>query len=117
MRITLIGLFLAMTISAGSAQDIGGRYRVEGKNINGSNYSGTAEITITSDTTCRIIWDTGSISSGICMRNGVAFAAGYVLGESVGLVIYELMPDGSMQGVWTVADTPGEGYENLYPLP
>jgi hypothetical protein len=116
MRAVLIGGLLAATVSVGSAQDIGGRYRVEGKNINGSSYAGTAEITVTSDTTCRIVWETGSTSTGICMRNGVAFAAGYALGESIGLVIYEVMPDGSMEGIWTVADTPGLGYENLYPL-
>lgn len=114
MRIALIAFL--MTVSTASAQDIGGRYRVEGKNINGSSYTGVAEITLTSDTTCRIVWDTGSTSTGICMRNQNVFAAGYVLGNGVGLVIYEVMSDGSMQGLWTVADTPGIGYENLYPM-
>lgn len=118
MRIALIGFLMAAAVGAASAQDIGGRYRVEGKNLDGSSYEGVAEITLTSETTCRIVWETGSTSStGICMRNQLAFAAGYVLGENVGLVIYEVMPDGSMQGLWTVADTPGIGYENLYPMP
>jgi len=117
MRVALIAFLMAATVSTASAQDIGGRYRVEGKNLNGSSYEGTAEITLTSETTCRIVWETGSTSTGICMRNQSAFAAGYVLGDKVGLVIYEVMPNGSMEGLWTVADQPGIGYENLYPMP
>jgi len=76
-----------------SAQNVGGRYQVIGKNFNGSPYSGTAEITVTSRNTCRIVWVTGSTtSSGICMRNANAFSAGYVLNGKVGLVIYEMKP-------------------------
>jgi hypothetical protein len=117
MRSLVTGLLLAALAAPVSAQDIGGRYQVQGKNANGTSYSGVAEITATSENTCRIVWDTGSTSSGICMRNQNAFAAGYVLGDKVGLVIYEVMPDGSMEGLWTVADQPGVGVENLYPMP
>jgi hypothetical protein len=100
-----------------AAQSIGGRYQVQGTNINGSTYSGEAQITRTSETTCRIVWVTGATeSSGICMRNGDSFAAGYVMGQSVGLVVYKVQPDGSMQGLWTVADQPGVGTEILTPI-
>ena len=98
------------------AQDIGGNYAVEGTNLNGSSYGGTAKIVLTSDTTCGIYWTTGpSTSQGICMRNGNAFSAGYVMGEAIGLVIYQVMDDGSMQGLWTIAGQPGTGTENLTP--
>jgi hypothetical protein len=30
-------------------------------------------------------------------------------------VVYELQPDGSLKGFWTIADTDGAGTENLYP--
>ena len=50
------------------------------------------------------------------MRNNDTFVAGYVLGSSIGLVIYEMQADGSMLGVWTVADTTGVGTENLIPM-
>ena len=67
-------LFAAMT--GASAQDLPGKYNVEGKNVDGTPYSGTAEIVATSENTCRIRWETGSTTSeGICMRNGNAFAA------------------------------------------
>jgi hypothetical protein len=100
-----------------SAQNLGGRYQVIGKNFNGSPYSGTAEITLTSNNTCRIVWVTGSTTSrGICMRNANAFSAGYVLNGKVGLVIYELKGDGSLDGLWTIADQTGVGAERLVPM-
>lgn len=99
-----------------AAQSIGGTYDVSGTNLDGSPYSGTATITLTSQTTCAIAWKTGdSTSSGICSRNGDSFAAAYVLDDAVGLVIYKLRPDGSMTGLWTVAGKDGNGTEDLTP--
>lgn len=49
------------------------------------------------------------------MRNGNAFSAGYVMGDAIGLVIYEVMDSGSMQGIWTIAGQSGKGTENLTP--
>ena len=98
------------------AQDIGGDYTVEGTNLDGSSYGGTAKIVVVSETTCEIYWTTGpSTSQGICMRNGNAFSAGYSMGEAVGLVIYQVMDDGSMEGLWTIAGQPGTGTEKLTP--
>jgi hypothetical protein len=117
MKSILLGLAaLLVTTVAASAQDVGGRYRVAGKNPNGSGYTGTAEIVVTSQNTCRIVWTTGGSSSrGICMRNGTSFAASYVLGKDIGLVIYEIQPDRSMRGLWTIADQTGLGQEILTP--
>lgn len=106
---------LALTFGA-SAQSIGGAYKVEGTNHDGSTYEGDAQITLTSDTTCEIVWDTdGTTSEGICSRNDDAFAAAYVLDGDVGLVIYKVQPDGSMQGLWTIAGQEGTGTEVLTP--
>jgi hypothetical protein len=107
---------LAASVAAASAQSLGGAYRVSGKNFDGSSYSGTAEIVLTSNTTCRINWVTGgTTSTGICMRNGSTFAAGYRLGNSIGLVIYQLNADGTLDGLWTIADKSGVGSETLTP--
>ena len=115
-------LFIAasLTVLASAAVaaegDVGGTYDVLGKNPNGSEYKGTATIEVTTENTCRISWQTGSsTSSGICMRNGAAFAAAYVLGDKVGLVVYEMKDDGSMVGLWTIADQAGVGSELLTP--
>ena len=115
-RLVLAGLFALASCSLAVAQDVGGSYTVNGTNINGSPYTGTAEITLLSETTCAIEWTTGpTISSGICMRNGNAFSAGYALGDAIGLLIYEILEDGSMDGIWTVAGQDGTGTETLTP--
>jgi hypothetical protein len=107
---------LLLTSSSAFAVDIGGAYDVLGKNADGSEYKGTAKITLTSESTCRIEWKTGgSTSSGICMRNDDSFAAGYVLGGKVGLIIYKINDDGSLVGLWTIADQEGVGAEVLTP--
>jgi hypothetical protein len=116
MRATAIGfLVLALSGTAASAQMVGGQYRVNGTNPDGSAYNGTATITPSSDRTCRITWQTGSTSVGICMAAGRAFAASYALNGKIGLVVYEMQPDGALKGVWTLADQPGAGTEILTP--
>lgn len=115
-RLVLAGMLALASCSFAAAQDVGGSYAVEGTNIDGSPYTGTAEITLLSETTCAIEWTTGpTTSTGICMRNGIAFSAAYVLGDAIGLLIYEIMEDGSMQGIWTVAGQDGTGTETLTP--
>jgi hypothetical protein len=107
---------LAVGLSTASAQSIGGEYSVQGTNLDGSSYTGDALITLTSDTTCTIQWKTGSTTSdGICSRNDDAFAAGYVLGNSYGLVIYKVQDDGSLEGLWTIQGQNGTGTETLTP--
>ncbi|WP_439816161.1 hypothetical protein [Zavarzinia sp. CC-PAN008] len=120
MKKVLAGGAVALALAfggIGSAQaaDVGGNYLVQGTNFDGSVYTGTARIKRTSDTTCEIVWDTGSTSQGICMRNGPAFAAGYSMGSSVGLVIYRILPNGVLDGVWTIAGQSGAGTEVLTP--
>jgi hypothetical protein len=108
-------VFLAS--SAAEAQSIGGHYKVEGTNINGTTYEGDATITLTSETTCEIVWNTGSTSSaGICMRNDDSFAAAYKMGEDVGLIIYKVAANGAMNGLWTIAGNGGAGTEILTPI-
>ncbi|GIK80032.1 MAG: hypothetical protein BroJett024_11370 [Alphaproteobacteria bacterium] len=108
----------AVLFAAGaSAQSVSGRYQVVGTNFNGSPYAGTAEIFQTSSTTCRMTWRTGSTTSrGICMRNASTFVAAYSMGRGYGLVVYEIKPDGALEGTWTAADREGLGTERLIPL-
>jgi hypothetical protein len=102
---------------AALAQSVGGKYQLQGTNFDGSPYSGTVAITPSSNSTCRIEWQTGgSNSAGFCMVSGTALAAAYRLNNSVGLVLYQRQPDGSLKGVWTLADKPGSGTEVLTPI-
>lgn len=115
-RFALAAAALMASLSAASAQSIGGEYTVQGTNLDGSAYGGTAMVTLTSDTTCVIEWQTeATTSQGICSRNDDAFAAGYVMGESYGLVIYKLQEDGSLEGLWTIQGKNGTGTEVLTP--
>jgi hypothetical protein len=114
--ISIAILIVALCGNAAMAETVGGKFTVRGRNIDGSAYGGTATISPSSDSTCRIVWKTGSTSNGICMLAGNAFAAAYVLNKSFGLVLYELQGDGSLKGVWTIADQPGSGTETLTPV-
>ncbi|MBC7280390.1 hypothetical protein [Hoeflea sp.] len=115
----LVWICLAATLgmaSVAQADVAAGTYTVEGTNLDGSSYGGTARIEPSSDTTCHIHWSTGSESTGICMLYGNAFAAGYVFETGgVGLVVYEVMDDGSLEGVWTIDGLSGAGTEILTP--
>lgn len=105
--------FAAMT---GTALADSLEYSVEGTNLNGSTYSGDATINIISDTTCTIEWATGGTTSkGFCMRNDDAFAAGYVMGDAIGLIIYKMEDGGVLRGLWTITGQNGVGTEVLTP--
>ncbi|MER8788297.1 MAG: hypothetical protein E5W81_11265 [Mesorhizobium sp.] len=117
MRKLILSLaLLNLAALPAAAQSIGGTYAVAGTNFDGSSYGGDATITLTSETTCTIHWETGGSSSdGICMRNDDAFSAGYVMGKAVGLVVYKVQEDGSLHGLWTIAGKEGNGTEVLTP--
>jgi hypothetical protein len=116
-RYRVTSILLAAFAGTAMAQSVGGTYRVSGTNFNGSSYSGTAQITSTGNSNCHISWVTGSTTSyGSCMRRGTTFAAGYILSGRVGLVLYEVRPDGSLVGTWTLANQPGTGSETLTPM-
>jgi len=109
-------LLTAGVASAACAQSVGGKYDVKGTNFDGSAYDGTAVISRSSDSTCRIHWETGgSTSDGFCMLAGASLAAAYKLGDDVGLVLYQLQSDGTLKGYWTIADKSGSGTETLTP--
>ena len=116
MKIGLLALMISALPAVAAAQDIGGTYTVSGTNFDGSAYTGQAEIKIISKTTCQIAWTTGTTTSnGFCMRNDDAFAAGYVMGKEIGLIIYKMQQDGTLNGLWTITGKDGVGTEVLTP--
>ena len=116
MKTILAATVLLISAQWAAAQDIGGHYRVKGTNLDGTIYEGDAQITKTSEFTCEITWQTGgSTSTGICMRDGNAFTAGYELNGKIGLVIYLVQDDGTLDGTWTVAGVNAVGTEILTP--
>lgn len=97
---------------------IGGRYRVEGRNADGSTYSGLAEISGTAGGNCTIRWaivDTPA-SQGFCMRQGEVFAAAYRLNNQLGLTVYRVDRAGVLDGTWSIAGQERVGRERLVPV-
>ena len=46
----------AVVAAPAMAQDIGGSYVVQGTGFDGQAYGGEAQINVTSDVTCEIVW-------------------------------------------------------------
>ncbi len=118
MKRAVLAITFAAFATAAQAQNVVGRYEVQGTNLDGSRYGGTAQVAAVSDTTCTIVWQTGSTtSSGICMRQGDIFVAGYKLGDGIGLAVYRWRDGGAyLDGTWTIAGQRGTGTERLIPV-
>ena len=117
MRFVLAAALLCGLASPAFAAEFReGTYNVEGTNLNGSPYNGTAQVTLLSDTTCQIVWKTGPTESwGHCMKVGDYVSAGYIMGEAIGIIMYLVNDDGSLDGFWTVSGQNGNGTERLTP--
>jgi hypothetical protein len=116
-RLIAAAAMLAASTVAASAQQVGGNYNVEGTNLDGSAYSGTATITWLDKSTCSIAWATGDTSSkGYCMQYGPAFSAAFSLDEQTfGLLIYRVLGTGELEGIWTITGQEGVGTERMTP--
>lgn len=118
LALALTALALPVIGKTAAAQTVVGRFQVQGTNLDGSPYRGTAQVTAVSDTTCTIVWQTGDTSSrGICMRQGDVFVAGYRMGEAIGLATYRWRNGNEfLDGTWTIAGQSGTGTERLIPV-
>ncbi len=115
-RLLLAAALVSLAAPALAAGFHEGAYDVLGTNLDGSPYKGTAEVKLLSDTTCQITWTTGSTSSvGLCMLMDGVVAAAYRQGDMVGVTMYHVNDDGSLEGSWTVAGQNGSGTEKLTP--
>ncbi len=122
MRI-LLGLlmFAAVCVLPAQAKDdvlrLAHNYAVEGKNPNGSEYSGSVQIDVISDTTFRIVWRVGNTTyRGFGMRVEDLLAASYEGGGIKGVVLYAYDHDSKeLNGRWTLAGQDGTGSETLTP--
>ncbi len=98
------------------AADVGGSYSAAGTNFDGSTYKGRAEITVSSNSTCRIVWHiAGADWKGVCMRANETLVAAYKYKDNIGLVYYKINENGVLDGIWTLADHDGAGKELLTP--
>ena len=80
-------------------------------------YTGTVEITLTSEHHLRDpLGDCAARPPTASARaTTTAFAAAYVLQDAIGLIVYKVMEDGTLDGLWTIAGKEGNGTEVLTP--
>jgi hypothetical protein len=117
MRRFLIACTLLLLATPAMAQR-DGLYDVTGTNLDGTTYSGLAQIRALGLNSFAIVWRTGSdVVEGVGMASGRTIAVAYGLAQRPGLGIYTLNPDGSLDGEWTVVGANGMGRERLVPRP
>ena len=91
-------------------------YAATGSNPDGSKYTGTADVSVISDTTFTIVWKIeGERYEGFGMRLNDSLAATYTINGEPGLVIYKVDGNG-LTGAWAIRGHDGIGTEHLRPL-
>ena len=98
-----------------AAQSVGGSYTVSGAGPDGVAYTGAAEITIEgTDCKLKMAFGNGEVS-GICLQGDGVLATSYVAGGALTLVLYQVQPDGVLNGKWSLSGMAGIGTEVLTP--
>jgi hypothetical protein len=91
-----------------------GVYAVEGRNADGSAYDGTLELVPRRDGTWVLTWRLGSDTvRGLGLVQGEVLSVGYAAGGAPGIAVYRILPDGRLEGSWTMGE--GVGRETLTP--
>lgn len=99
VAMVLAAAFLALPAGA---QELGGVYTLEGAGPEGKGaYSGAVEVVPTGDT-ARVVWTiAGETHFGTGILYNRMFAVNFIAGDWGGIALYELLSDGSLQGLWT----------------
>ncbi len=115
MRRLVFALALLLAASPALAQR-DGLYTVTGTNLDGTEYTGLAQIRAIGINSFSIAWRLGNtLVEGVGMASGRTIAVTYGQAQRPGMGIYTLNPDGSMDGEWTIIGAPAIGRERLVP--
>lgn len=115
LPVLLLGL-LALPGQARAQQT--GLYDVTGTNPDGTAYRGTLLFQQVGLVSWRVVWSiAGDRIEGVGVSAGNIFSAAYELGQRPAIGIYNVNPDGSMSGQWSVVGSSGIGTEMLTPQP
>jgi hypothetical protein len=111
-RLVLSLAFLLLAAPAFAQRE--GLYDVTGTNLDGTPYTGVAQIRLVGMNSFNITWRIGNqLVEGVGMASGRSIAVTYGLAQRPGMGIYQLNPDGSMEGEWTIIGAPTLGRERL----
>lgn len=117
MRRLVLALALILLATPAFAQR-DGLYDVTGTNLDGTPYTGVAQIRAVGLNSFTIVWRVGpNLVEGAGMASGRTIAVTYGAAQRPGLGIYTLNADGSMDGEWTILGAPAIGRERLVPRP
>jgi hypothetical protein len=116
-RLALAAGLLAC-IAAPAAAQRPGLYDVSGTNLDGTPYTGVAQIRTAGLSSFIIAWRIGNqVVEGVGFASGRTIAVAYGLAQRPGVGIYTLNPDGSLDGEWTIVGAPANARERLVPRP
>ncbi len=112
-----LALTLALLLFAAPAlAQRDGVYEVSGTNLDGSAYTGLAQIRAVGLNSFNIVWRLGNdLIEGVGMASGRTIAVTYGQAQRPGMGIYTLNPDGSLDGEWTIIGAPAIGRERMVP--
>jgi hypothetical protein len=117
MRRLVLALALMLFATPALAQR-DGVYEVTGVNLDGTPYTGLAQLRSVGINSFSIVWRIGNtLIEGAGMASGRTVAVSYGQAQRPGIGIYQLNPDGSMDGEWTIVGAPAIGRERLVPRP
>ena len=115
MRRFLLACALILFAAPAHAQR-DGLYDVTGRNLDGTDYTGVAQIRSVGLNSFNIVWRIGNqLVEGVGMASGRTVSVAYGLAQRPGIGIYTLNPDGSLDGEWTIIGAPTIGRERLVP--
>ena len=116
MRALAAALIALSLLAAPAAAQRAGTYEVAGTTLDGQPYSGAAVMRQVGLASWQIIWEVGgSEIRGVGMTVGTVFTVAFDAGESTGLGVYTIEPDGTLTGQWTIVGAPAIGTETLTP--
>ncbi|WP_209443291.1 hypothetical protein [Falsiroseomonas frigidaquae] len=109
-------LLAALPCAAPAQAQQAGLYDVTGTNLDGTAYTGLAQIRTVGLASFAIRWRIGNQTvEGVGFASGRTVAVAYGLTQRPGIGIYTLNADGSMDGEWTIIGAPANARERLVP--
>lgn len=94
----------------------GGSYQVTGTGLDGSSYEGSLYIEEWGEVYW-LEWEVGGASyTGTGILTGDVLSVGWDAGGTCGVVSYRVLPDGSLEGTWSVCGEDRVGWERAVPL-
>ena len=111
-----LALPLLASLGTPAAAQRSGLYDVTGTNLDGSPYTGVAQIQAVGLSSFAIVWEIrGQVVEGVGFASGRTIAVAYGMSQRPGIGIYTLNPDGSMDGEWTIIGAPANATERMVP--